>query len=76
MKRFLFHNFRIVYNLDRWMRQRFTGAFGIDTRQNFAYQLFSLLLILLLLAFLSNLRFRLQAKVQRELPPFATVGET
>jgi len=89
MKRFFFHNFRIVYNLGRWIRQRFTkaglliltgliaaGAFGIDTRQNLAYQLFSLLLALLLLGFLSNLRFRLHVKAQRDLPPFATVGET
>jgi hypothetical protein len=47
MRRFLFHNFRIVFALDRWTRQHFTKAgllifgsliaactFGIDTRQN------------------------------------------
>jgi len=89
MRRFFFHNFRIVYRLDRWIRRRFTqagllilsgmiaaGIFGIDTRQTLAYQLFSLLLALLLLAILSNLRFRVRFTAQRDLPKFATVGET
>lgn len=89
MRRFFFHNFRILYNLDRWIRQHFTsagllifggmiaaGIFGIDTRQTVAYQLFSLLLVLLLLAIFSNLRFRVRFTAQRDLPKFATVGES
>lgn len=91
MRRFLFHNFRRVFALDRWTRQHFTkagllilgsliaaGMFGIDTRQTLAYQLFSLLLILLLLAILSSkfFIFRMRLTAQRHLPQFATIGET
>lgn len=89
MRRFLFHNFRIVFALDRWIRQRFTkagllilsgwmaaGIFGIDTRKTLAYQLFSLLLALLLLAILASGFFRVRLTAQRKLPQFATVGET
>ena len=89
MKRFFFHNFRIIFKIERWIRRRFTkagslvlggliaaGVFGIDTRQTLAYQLFSLLLILLLLAVISSWFLRLRFIVQRELPEFATVGET
>lgn len=89
MKRFLFHNFRLVFALDRWVRRRFTkagllvfggliaaGAFGIDLRQNLAYQLFSLLLVLLLLAIFSSWFFRIRLTARRELPQFATVGES
>jgi uncharacterized protein (DUF58 family) len=90
MKHFLFHKFRTVYNLDRWIRQHFTptgllvlggfvtaGAFGLDTRQTLAYQLFSLLFALLLLAIISPLFFRkVHLTAQRDLPQFATVDET
>jgi len=88
MRRFLFHNFRFVFFIDRWIRQRFTpagglvlsgliaaGVFGIDTRQTLAYQLFSLLLALLLLAIISSWFIRQRLTAQRELPKFATVGE-
>lgn len=89
MRRFLFHNFRFVFFIDRWIRQRFTpagwlvlggliaaGVFGIDTRQTLAYQLFSLLLALLLLAIISSWFIRLRLTAQRDLPRFATVGES
>jgi uncharacterized protein (DUF58 family) len=51
------------------------SVFGFDTRQTFAYQLFSLLLALLLLAMLSSFFSRLKLTGQRELPRFLTVGE-
>ena len=67
MRRFFFNNFRLIFALDRWIRQHFTkagllilggliaaGVFGMDTRQNLAYQLFSLLLALLLLAIINH----------------------
>jgi len=89
MRRFLFHNFRIIFNLDGWIRRHFTkagglvlgglvvaGVFGIDTRKTLAYQLFSLLLVLLLLAVISSWFFRVRLTARRELPQFATVGET
>ncbi len=89
LRRYLFHNFRVVFALDRWIRRRFTkagllilggliaaGVFGIDTKQTFAYQLFSLLLALLLLAIISSWFFRVRFTARRDLPQFATVGET
>jgi len=89
MRHFLFHNFRFIFALDRWIRLRFTkagrlilgsliaaGVFGVDAQQTLAYQLFSLLLALLLLAMLSSLFFRVRLTAQRELPQFATEGET
>ena len=89
MRRFLFHNFRIIFNFDSWIRRHFTkagglvlgglvvaGVFGIDTRKTLAYQLFSLLLVLLLLAVISSWFFRVRLTARRELPQFATVGET
>ncbi|EDN68059.1 membrane protein [Beggiatoa sp. PS] len=88
MRRFLFHNFRILFALSRWTRQHLTsagllvfgsliaaGVFGIDTQKTLAYQLFSLLLVLLLLAILSSLFFKIRLTAQRDLPKFATVGE-
>lgn len=89
MRRLLFHNFRLVFALDRWIRRRFTlagrlllggliaaGIFGVDTRQTLAYQLFSLILALLLIAFFSSAFSRLRLNARRELPRFVTVGET
>lgn len=89
MRRLLFHNFRLVFALDRWIRRRFTlagrlvlggliaaGIFGIDTRKTLAYQLFSVLLALLVIAFVSSRFSRLRLQAQRELPRFVTVGET
>jgi uncharacterized protein (DUF58 family) len=88
MRRFLFHNFRILFALSRWTRQHLTpagflvlgsliaaGVFGIDTQKTLAYQLFSLLFALLLLAILSSLFFKIRLTAQRDLPKFATVGE-
>ncbi|EIJ43024.1 conserved repeat protein [Beggiatoa alba B18LD] len=89
MRRFLFYNFRFVYKTDRWIRRHFTQAgllllgtlvatsvFSIDTRQTLAYQFFSLLVALLLFATLFSFFIRLRLTLQRDLPRFATVGET
>jgi uncharacterized protein (DUF58 family) len=89
MRLFLFKNFNRIFRLDRWIRRRFTKAgllilgslivaatFGIDTRQNVAYQLFALLFAFLFLAFLSSWFIRLRLTVKRELPEIATVGDS
>ena len=89
VRRLLFYNFRFIFTLDRWIRRRFTkagllvlggtiaaGIFGIDTRQTLSYQLFSLLFVLLLFAYLSSWFFRIQLTAHRILPKFVTVGET
>lgn len=88
IKRLLFRNFNIVFAFDRWIRQRFTkagmlvfggliaaGIFGIDTRQTLAYQLFTLLFVLLLFGVLSSWFFRIRLTAQRYTPRFATVDE-
>lgn len=88
IRRLLFHNFKIIFALDYWVKQHFTkpgllvlgglitvSVFGIDTHQSLAYQLFTLFSGLLLLAVFSGWLFRGQFKVQRRLPKFATVDE-
>jgi len=88
MRHFLFKNFNLIFRLDRWIRRRFTkagllilgsliaaGTFGIDTRQNLAYQLFALLSAFLFLAFFSSWFVRVRFTAKRELPEIATVGE-
>lgn len=88
LRRVLFRNFRLVFALDNWIRQRFTkagqlvlggliaaGVFGVDTRPTWAYQLFSLLLALILLAILTSWWGRIRLAAQRELPRLATAGE-
>ncbi|MDM8564120.1 DUF58 domain-containing protein [Candidatus Halobeggiatoa sp. HSG11] len=89
MRRFLFHNFKTISSYVAWKQRHLTkagslvfigivmaGVFGVDTRQTLSYQLFSLLLILLLLAIISSFWFRIRLTVQRDLPKFATVNET
>jgi len=89
LRRFLFHNFRLISRLSHWGRQRFTKAgmlvawglvaaavFGIDTNQTLAYQLFALLFVLLFLAFISSLFFRAELSIERKLPNCATTGES
>lgn len=88
IRRALFHNFRLVYALDHWLRQRFTKAgflvlmglvsaiiFGVDTQQSLAYQLGALLGSVLLIAIVHSGLIRLNFKAVRDLPRFATVGE-
>ncbi|OGT32851.1 MAG: hypothetical protein A2W28_11560 [Gammaproteobacteria bacterium RBG_16_51_14] len=89
MRKLLFRNFRLIYRISHWMRHRFTepgllivsimilaGIFGIDTRRTLAFQIFALLAMLLLLAFISNITFRGRFRVQRILPDFATAGQS
>ncbi|MCK5877166.1 MAG: DUF58 domain-containing protein [Candidatus Marithrix sp.] len=89
MRHFLFNNFKRISAYVLWKRQRLTkagsfvvigivaaGVFGIDTRQNLSYQLFSLFLILIILAIISSFWFRIRLTVKRDLPKFATIGET
>ncbi|MBI3551410.1 MAG: DUF58 domain-containing protein [Elusimicrobia bacterium] len=52
-----------------------SAVLGFDTAQSMAFQSFTFLLSLLLLAFLSNLKFRPKLAVARGLPRLATAGE-
>jgi len=87
LRRLVLWQFTLLHRLSRWGSQRFTplggllavtclaaGAFGIDTRRTLGYQAFSLLLILLALAWLVSLRLRLPVTLRRRLPQTATVG--
>jgi len=88
IKRILFHNFRWVYVSGGWLRQHLTSAgllimgamtagavFGLDTRKTYAYQIFTLALALLLVAFLSSRFFKISLQISRQLPRYGTVGE-
>jgi uncharacterized protein (DUF58 family) len=51
------------------------AVFGLDTTQSMAFQAFSFLAALFLLAELGSLRFRARFEVRRALPRLATAGE-
>ncbi len=87
-RRFLFHNFYLVYRTDQWLKRRFThagmlmlgalvlsGVFGINTRATHSYQLLMLVIAVLLVGALSALLFRAKLKVVRRLPRFATADQ-
>jgi len=89
LKRMLFYNFRIIFKFDQWVRRHISlpgllvlsgvlsaAVFGIDTHQTLAYQLFSLMLMYLLVAFASNYIKRIGFHGKRILPRFARLGET
>ena len=75
------------YVLQRWLKRRFTvtglgiicclmvaAIVGLDTKQTTAYQIFTLLLAIAIVAMLYSLRFRFSCHVTGVLPRFATVG--
>ena len=77
-----------IYRASQWFKRRFTriGQFmtsamvvtavvGVDTTQSMSYQIFTLLIALLLLALIATIRFSFPLSVQRNLPRFATAGE-
>jgi uncharacterized protein (DUF58 family) len=89
IRRIIFRSFSFIHRLSQWSRKKMTSAgtlvfmgiifsavFGVDTRQTLSFQIFSLLLSLLLLSFLFSLFFRGRFSMQRELPEYCTVGKT
>ncbi len=89
LQRLLFGNFRLVYRISRMLRNRFTingltvltaammaGVFGFDTRQTLSFQIFSLLLSVLLISLLCSLFFRGRFSIRRYLPDYATAGQS
>ncbi len=87
IRNLLYLNFKILYRLSNWLRQRFTptglalfgtllasGVFGINTRQTLAYQIFAFLAAVMLVSLLSSLRYNPQLRVRRVLPRFGTAG--
>jgi uncharacterized protein (DUF58 family) len=88
LRRLLLTNFRTVYRFNRWLRRHFTATgylvlcsmgvslvVGMNTSLNLASQIFTFLLIILLVSLISSWFFRPTLQVQRRVPPYATVME-
>lgn len=87
MKNFRYRLFCFSHTVKEWLTRRFTGSglavfvcmfvsaiVGIDTKQTMAYQIFTFLLSILVLAMVYSLRFSLRFSASRSLPRFASVG--
>lgn len=87
IRRLLFANFKLVYKLSQWTRQRFTtagtmilltmpvaGVFGFDTRSTLSFQIFSITLCVLIISIVTSLFFRGRFSIERKLPDYGTVG--
>jgi uncharacterized protein (DUF58 family) len=88
-RRFWYRRFRAMTSFQNRWKRRFTPAgflllgalggaavVGLDTSRTVAYQIFTLLLAILVVAVLGSLRFRPHFTVRRSLPKYATAGET
>ena len=88
MRSFFYYSYRRLSRFSHWYERRFTGTgrlvmaatvafaiFGVDTEQTTAYQGFTYLVSLLVLAVASTFAFRTRFEVTRDLPRFATAGE-
>ena len=88
LRRFLILNFRVVHAASRWSHRRFTmagrvvlgaalaaGVLGFDTYQNLSYQLFAVLLALLIVAMSSVPFLRSRFDAERVLPSMVTVNQ-
>ncbi len=87
MNRSLYRLFRFIYLVRRWFIQRFTpnglmvllglmisAAVGLDTNQSLAYQIFTFLTALVIVAITASQFFRFRVSAERSLPRFGTVG--
>lgn len=87
-RRLLYRNFRQVYAVSNWTRNRLTpvgglifggmiasGIFGVDTRQSLSFQIFAFLAAIMLLSLLSIFTFRGKFRIRRILPEYATVRQ-
>jgi uncharacterized protein (DUF58 family) len=87
LQRAVYRTFWRLSAIDHWVRRRFTpggrlllgalsgaAVLGLDTNQTVAYQAFTFLLALLVLALMTSLRFRARVTARRLLPRFATAG--
>jgi uncharacterized protein (DUF58 family) len=86
--RLLMRVFGGVYRADRALRAKLTASgwfalsimvacavFGLNTKAAIIYQVFGLLIAILLVAAVASVRFRPRVEATRRLPDFATVGE-
>ncbi len=85
--RLLYLNYRLVYRAGQWIRRHFSpggtlvlggvvasGIFGIDTRQSLAFQIFAVMVCLLLVSIVSARMFSGTFRFRRQLPEYATAG--
>lgn len=85
--RYLYFNYRTFYAVKVWLQHNVTqagafalagavaaGAVGIDTNRAVAYQAFSFLICLILIAFLTRRFSRKRFTARRVLPKFGTAG--
>jgi len=88
MSRIIFLILGAVTSIQYWLKNRLTrtgqfafaglviaAAVGIDTDLTLAYQIFTLLAALFLLALLTSVFHKVNFEVTRKLPPFVTAGE-
>lgn len=88
MSRLMYRQFRAASGLRYWLGRRCTPGgllllaglvastlTGVDTTGSLTYQLFALLLALLVVAMACNGRFRVPLTARRALPPYGTVGQ-
>ncbi|MEW6264170.1 MAG: DUF58 domain-containing protein [Thermodesulfobacteriota bacterium] len=86
-RRILYRSFLLAGRIKVWGLRRLTpaglmllaclvlaGVFGLNTNLTLAYQAFTFLLAVLILALASNLVFRPRLTIQRRLPRFGSVG--
>jgi uncharacterized protein (DUF58 family) len=85
---FVLGQYRKVHRFDNWMRRHFTftghfvitftiaaAVFGVNTRLSTTYQLFMLLLLLLVFSLINSAFNRLNVTLTRKLPRYGMVGE-
>ena len=83
----IYYLLRFSYDLQQWLVRRFTVSgigllcclvaaivMGLDTKQTMAYQIFTFLVAILLIAIACSWRFRDRFSLSRTLPKFATAG--
>jgi uncharacterized protein (DUF58 family) len=87
MKRFLYHLYRRSYQTKKWFTRRFTpsgrvvvlclavsAGVGVDTKGTMAYQAFTFLFAVLMIAVVFGMFFRYRFNATRILPRFGTAG--
>ena len=87
MKNFRYRLFCFSYSVKEWLTRRLTTSglavfgclfvaaiVGIDTKQTMAYQMFTFLASILVMAMIYSWRFSLRFRASRSLPRFASVG--
>ena len=89
MKYLLYHIYRWMHAFKKWRNQRFTpvgqaalaglvlaAVVGLDTKQTMVYQVFTLLLALILIDMISSLIFRFRFSANRILPRFGSAEDS